>query len=210
MNKKEILMLQEAERKRIAEDLHDTTVQDLVCLSQQLELILIYLDNNMTLARLETAAARRQVKRIIRDMRQTIYDMRPIIIDDIGWLAAFEHLRDQLMSENSNLKICFDIDSVDCSDGVTAVTIYRIVCEGCQNIIKHSNADYAVVSVKNAENFISICIQDNGVGIGNAEKIYKNHFGLQYMGERVKALSGNMIIHSDSSGTLLQIKIPTK
>ena len=41
MDKKEMLLLKEAERKRIAEELHDTTVQDMVCLSQQLELILL-------------------------------------------------------------------------------------------------------------------------------------------------------------------------
>ena len=61
MDKKEIILLQETERKRIAEDLHDTTVQDLVCLSQQLDLIMLYMEQDMTLARLETAAARRRV-----------------------------------------------------------------------------------------------------------------------------------------------------
>lgn len=208
MNKKEILLLQEAERKRIAEGLHDSTVQDLVCLSQQLELILIYMDKDITLARLETVDARRQVKRIISQMRETIYDMRPMMIDDIGWLSAFEHLRDQLMSANSNLNVCFDIDPVDRSDGVTAVSIYRIVSEGCQNIIKHSNADYAEISVKNIDDFIRICIWDNGVGIGNGKDFCKNHFGLQYMSERVDALYGKMKVTSESSGTLIQIEIP--
>ena len=47
MDKKEILLLQEAERKRIAEELHDTTVQDMVCLSQQLELISLYIDQDL-------------------------------------------------------------------------------------------------------------------------------------------------------------------
>lgn len=208
MDKKEVLLLQEAERKRIAEGLHDTTVQDLVCLSQQLELILIYMDKDMTLARLETAIARKQVKRIISEMRDTIYDMRPMMIDDIGWQAAFDHLRDQLLSDNPNLNICFDIDLVDRSDGVTAVSIYRIVCEGCQNIIKHSNADFAEISVKNADDLIRICIRDNGVGIEKGKDLYKNHFGLQYMSERVDALYGKMKVTSDSSGTLIQIEIP--
>ena len=58
MKKKEILLLQEAERKRIAEELHDTTVQDMICLSQQLELIFIYMDRDVIQAKLETAVAR--------------------------------------------------------------------------------------------------------------------------------------------------------
>lgn len=208
MDKKEIVLLQEAERKRIAEDLHDTTVQDLVCLSQQLELIMFYMEQDVTFARLETVVARMRVKRMIGEMREMIYDLRPMMIDDVGWQASFEHLRDQLLSDNSNLNVRFDIDPVDRSDGVTAVSIYRIVCEGCQNIIKHSNADRAEISVKNEDDLIRICIRDNGVGMEQSKDFCKNHFGLQYMRERVCALSGKMKLISDSSGTLIQIKIP--
>lgn len=208
MDKREILQLQEAERKRIAEGLHDTTVQDMVCLSQQLELILLYLDEDVTQARLETAVARKHMKRIINEMRETIYDLRPMMIDDIGWWASFEHLRDRLLSKNSDLNIDFDIDPIDSSDGMMAVSIYRIVSEGCRNIVKHSNADYAEVSVKNKDDHIGICIRDNGEGIREKKDFYIDHFGLQYMSERVDALSGKMDITSDSSGTLIQIKIP--
>ena len=51
MNKKDILLLQESERKRIAEELHDTTVQDMVYLSQQLELVMLYMEKDLTLAK---------------------------------------------------------------------------------------------------------------------------------------------------------------
>lgn len=109
---------------------------------------MFYMEQDVTLARLETVVARMRVKRMIGEMREMIYDLRPMMIDDVGWQASFEHLRDQLLSDNSNLNVQFDIDPVDRSDGVTAVSIYRIVCEGCQNIIKHSNADCAEISVK--------------------------------------------------------------
>ena len=97
MKKKEILLLQEAERKRIAEELHDTTVQDMICLSQQLELIFIYMDRDVIQAKLETAVARKRIKRVISEMRETIYDLRPMMIDDIGWQASFERLKDKLL-----------------------------------------------------------------------------------------------------------------
>lgn len=211
MDKKEILLLQEAERKRIAEELHDTTVQDMVCLSQQLELILLYMDEDVTLARLQTAVARRQVKRMIGDMRETIYNLRPMMINDVGWQASFERLKEKLFSANPELKVRFDIDAVGISDGITAISIYRIVCEGCRNIIRHSGADSIEVSVKKVESFIKIRIWDNGIGIGHGkeEAADKNHFGIQFMRERVDALSGKMKIVSDSSGTLIEIEIPT-
>ena len=210
MKKKEILLLQEAERKRIAEELHDTTVQDMICLSQQLELIFIYMDRDVIQAKLETAVARKRIKRVISEMRETIYDLRPMMIDDIGWQASFERLKDKLLGENAFLDILLDIDAVDLSDGITAVSIYRIVCEGCLNIIKHSNADHIEIAVKNDGSVIRISIRDNGIGIGNRVVCCNNHFGMQYMSERVDALSGNMDIFSDSDGTLIKIEIPVE
>lgn len=211
MNKREILLLQEAERKRIAEELHDTTVQNMICLSQQLELILLYMDRDVVQARLELAVARKHVKHMISGVRDTIYDLRPMIMDDIGWISAFDRLKDQLSYDNFSRNVHFDIDMIDSSDGITAISIYRIVCEGCQNIIKHSGADNIEVSVKNAGNFIKIRIRDDGNGIAEDEKnYYVNHFGLQFMNERVKALSGKMKIISDSTGTLIKISIPVE
>ena len=96
MNKKDILLLQETERKRIAEALHDTTVQDMVHLSQQLELVLLYLEQDVIQARLEAITARHQIKNIISEMRDAIYDLRPLILDELGWNTAWERLRNKL------------------------------------------------------------------------------------------------------------------
>lgn len=210
MDKKEIVRLQEAERKRIAEELHDTTIQDLVCLSQQLELIFMYMEQDLTRAKLETVAARQQVKGIIGEMREIIYSLRPMMIDNIGWYILFERLREKLLRSNPNLQIFFDIDMVDCSDGVTAVSIYRIVREACQNAIKHSDAVCIVVSVKNSEELIKISIRDDGAGIDTEKNYYQNHFGLKFMGERVDALSGTMCIVSNASGTRIEIELPAE
>lgn len=209
MDKKEILLLQEAERKRIAEELHDTIVQDMIYLSQQLELISLYIDQDVTQAKLETAVTRKQVKRMIGEMRETIYNLRPMMMEDIGWEVSFERLKDKLLDNNSDLNVYFDIDPVDISDGITAVSIYRIVCEGCQNIVKHSNADMIEVSVKNTGDLIKICIRDNGIGMEEVRNVPKDHFGLLLMSERVDALSGRMDVTSDASGTLIAIRIPT-
>lgn len=210
MDRKEILLLQEAEQKRIAEGLHDTAVQDLICLSQRMELILLYMDQDTTRAKLETVSARKEVKRIIGEMRETIYDLRPMMLDDIGWEASFERLRDKLLCENSELSVCFDIDAVDLSDGITAISVYRIVSEGCQNMMKHSKANRIEVSVKNDGKLIRISICDNGIGIEKESSFEKNHFGLQFMSERVEALSGKMKIVSDTDGTVIKIEIPTE
>ena len=210
MNKKDILLLQESERKRIAEELHDTTVQDMVYLSQQLELVMLYMEKDLTLAKLETITARKQIKHIISGMRDTIYNLRPMIFDDIGWTAAWERLKKKFAEDYPKLEIALDIDMIDTSDGLTAISIYRIVCEGCQNIIKHSKASHIQIGVKEIGNSIKIIIYDDGIGMQEEESGPSSHFGLQFIAERVKALSGKIKICSDSSGTKISIKIPRK
>lgn len=91
-------------------------------------------------------------------------------------------------------------------DGITAISVYHIVNEACQNIMKHSKAAKVFVFVKKNVDKINISISDNGVGF-NSKKI-GNHFGLSFMRERVKLLSGEIEIISNDKGTSIHIAIP--
>ena len=203
MNNKEYLLFQENDRRRIAEELHDKTVQDLVCVSQKLELAMLYMNKDIVQSKLEVASVRKQIRNIIDEMRDIIYDLRPMSFDDIGWRAACERLQDKLSSEKPEISFHFEIEEIDTNDGIKAISIYRIISEACQNIVKHAKADYVLVSVKNKEDFIEVMIKDNGIGFdGDMEY---NHFGLQFMKERVLMLSGKIDITSDSDGTCIHI-----
>ena len=105
----DILALQEAERRRIAEDLHDTTVQELVALSQQLELVNLYFDKDQVQARLELISAKKQIKDIINGIRNTIYDLRPMSFDDFGWEASIERLYRETKDKNDTHVIYIEL-----------------------------------------------------------------------------------------------------
>ena len=201
----EILSMQEAERKRIAEDLHDTTVQDLVHLSQQLELAILYLDKDTIQTKKELFEARNNIKKIIEDMRETIYDLRPMAFDDIGWESAIENLKNNL-EENNDINVIFNICNIDNYDSLIKITIYRIIREACQNILKHANASKMVVNMKKNTNSISLMIMDDGIGIGEYDRM--NHFGLSMVKEKVGLLSGRLSIFTNENGTTLDITIP--
>lgn len=201
----EILSMQEAERKRIAEDLHDTTVQDLVHLSQQLELAILYLNKDTIQTKKELSEARNNIKKIIEDMRETIYDLRPMAFDDIGWESAIENLKNNL-EENNDINVIFDICNIDNYDSLIKITIYRIIREACQNILKHANASKMVVNMKENTNNISLMIMDDGIGIGEYDRM--NHFGLSMVKEKVGLLSGRLSIFTNENGTTLDITIP--
>lgn len=201
----EILSMQEAERKRIAEDLHDTTVQDLVHLSQQLELAILYLDKDTIQTKKELFEARNNIKKIIEVMRETIYDLRPMAFDDIGWESAIENLKNNL-EENNDINVIFNICNIDNYDSLIKITIYRIIREACQNILKHANASKMVVNMKENTNSISLMIMDDGIGIGEYDRM--NHFGLSMVKEKVGLLSGRLSIFTNENGTTLDITIP--
>jgi two-component system sensor histidine kinase DegS len=210
MEKRDILLMQETERRRIAEELHDTTVQDMIHLSQELELALFYLDKDLTQSRLEIVSSRKQIKNIINGMRETIYDLRPMTFDDIGWDASFTRLKDKLCSSKPEMNVIFDVDNIDISDGVVAISIYRIVYEACRNIIKHSSADNVSISVKQEDNFVKINIDDDGIGF-DSDYDKNTHFGLEFMKERVALLSGEITITADDNnikGTHIDVSIP--
>lgn len=204
MYNKEILRMQETERKRIAEKLHEDTVQDIICLSQKLELAMLYMDKDLVQAKLELALAKKQIRVIMDGVRDTIYDLRPMIMDDIGYDAAFGRLRDMLSEKGYDVH--FDVDNVSMTDGVTALSVYRIVNEACRNIVKHSQAKKVFVFVKYNSDKINITIADDGVGFNNKKS--GKHFGLSFMKERVELLSGEMEIISNERGTSIHIMIP--
>ncbi len=203
--KLELLAMQEAERKRIAEDLHDTTVQDLVHLSQQLELAGMYLTQDVNQTKIELASAKQNIKKIIEDMRGTIYDLRPMTFDDIGWGAAIDKLKNDF-STKSDMSVNFDICDIDEADSLLKITIYRIIRELCQNICKHAKADSMTVLMRKDSDYILLTISDNGVGF--AEYDESNHFGLSMIKEKVGLLSGTLSIETNDKGTTVNIILP--
>lgn len=201
----EILSMQEAERKRIAEELHDTTVQDLVYVSQQLELASMYLSQDVNQTMMELASAKSNIKKIIEDMRNTIYDLQPMAFHDIGWKSAVEKLQNDFMIK-SDICVMFDICDIDKCDSLMQITLYRIIREACQNIYKHANATTMLVRMKMDRHSIFLSIKDDGVGIGEYDKT--NHFGLSMIKEKVSLLSGNLSIITNEKGTTINIEIP--
>lgn len=203
---KEILYLHEAERRRISEALHDTTVQELVCLSQRLELALLYMERDPVQARLEILSSRRYAKHIINGIRDIIYDLHPVRFDEIGWERSIAHLYDILTCNQGNVGIFFDVDNPRNDDGVTEISLYRIICEACGNVLKHAQAQNMWVSMKTGEDGICLRIKDDGIGF--LQENQDRHFGMKFMRERVLLLSGRMHVNTGRGGTEILIDIP--
>ncbi len=214
MKQLSVLDVQEKERQRIARDLHDSSLQNLTHLVHKVELSSLYIDQDPIKAKLELATVEQGLRKVIDDIRNRIYDLRPMSFDDLGLKETLLKLFSSL-NQDGKFNIETDIDEIDInvSDSITElalINIYRIIQECVQNSINHSNGDKIRVTLRNEDNVYSIIIQDNGIGFDLKEAVKKNrHFGLSVVEERVFLLNGKMQIDTEN-GTSILIKIPKK
>lgn len=211
------LDIQEKERQRIARDLHDYSLQNLTHIIHVLELSSLFIDQDPARAKLELVTAAKKIKETIEDIRNIIFDLRPMEIDDLG-------LKDTLLKLISKLSSQADIfiylemeEDIRIEDDIIFSNLYRIINECITNSIKHSGGKEIKITISMENNICHIEIKDNGKGFNcnfsDSEK--KRHFGLQILEERVNLLKGDLNIYSgkdasghDITGTMVSIQIP--
>lgn len=209
-----VLDVQEKERQRIARDLHDISLQDLTHLIHKVELSSLYIDNDLVKAKLELATIESGIRKAIDDIRNIIYDLRPMTFDDLGLRNTLLNFF-SMINQEYNFKIVSDIDDIEDQisyekKDIVLIMIYRIIQECVYNALKHSKGNLISVTLKSDNKKIIINIKDNGVGFKH-KKIEREdkHFGLIVVKERVFLLNGNMTIDTDN-GTSIHIEIPKK
>lgn len=207
-----ILDVQEKERQRIARDLHDTSLQNLTHLIHKVELSSLYIDQDPIKAKLELATVENGIRKVIDDIRNSIFDLRPMTVDDLGLKETIEKLL-FLLNQDKQFRIITDIDQIDreYSDSylqVLFISIYRIIQECVQNSIKHSKGNEIIVKLKDYDSVYRILVKDNGVGFDVKEASKKDkHFGLSVIKERVLFFGGKISIDV-SNGTSIKIEVP--
>lgn len=207
----QILDIQERERQRIARDLHDTSLQNLTHIIHKIELSSMFIDDDPVKAKLELVSVNKNLRTVIKEIRNTIFDLRPMTFDDLGLRESFERLADHL-KESSDFEVFYNIEEINCNNSLVLMTIFRIIEECTNNAIKHSNGSVVFFELKKiAENTCIIIVADNGKSF-DAEKVLsekQRHFGLNILKERVELLCGTMEIDSKpDKGTVIKIMIP--
>lgn len=209
-----ILEAQEFERKRIARDLHDSIIQNLTYLVHKVELSSKLIDIDLIRSRLELVSMEKSIRDTIDEIRKIIFNLYPITYDDIGLDVFIKNHLDKI-SEVGNLNISFEVEGNERPvKSIIGLTLVRIVQEIFNNIIKHSNADNAIILLRYNQNYIEVKISDDGIGfdlknanIDDGESL--SGFGIPMMKERVYLLSGTINIESElNKGTLVYIRVP--
>ncbi|MFK8058915.1 MAG: ATP-binding protein [Polaribacter sp.] len=201
---KALIDAQETERGRIARELHDGVVQ-------QIGSIILKSRNFFSKQDLskekESQELLERLENSNQDLRNISHQMMPRALKELGILSA---LNDLLENSLTFVNIKFSLEHFNIEERLPQkieITIYRIVQELINNIIKHSKASEVSVQLFNAKNSIILIVEDNGVGFTSDKK--KKGIGLLNISSRLDMVNGAVNFEpSPKSGTLVTIKIP--
>lgn len=188
---------QENERTRIAKELHDGIVQDLVALQ-------LSLNSAENRAPIIISA---EIDRISTDLRNISYEMMPVTLQKFGLIEAFNDLFERSLRQKG---LAFEFEHVGMNERLSEkieVSIYRICQELVHNAIKHSEASIiSVVLRKNVSQLIFI-FEDNGKGFDFDE--IKSGIGLNSVQSRIETVRGSIQFDTNpNEGTVVFIQIP--
>jgi len=208
-----VVAAQEAERQRIARELHDETGQALTALGLGLRGVSSALRQDEDRAAGNLRQLEGMAVRSLDELRRLIDDLRPSHLDDLGLAAAIRWYVGELQ-ERVVLDIDVDIDLPDgtvCLSSTASTALFRVVQEALSNVVKHAMADHVWVRLLHNNDFVLLEIEDNGVGF-HPEYFLKpdqSAWGLLGMEERTSLLGGEFSMKSaPGDGTCITVRVP--
>jgi signal transduction histidine kinase len=208
-----VTMAQEEERKRLARELHDETVQSLVALGHRVEMAQRAFDKDPVRARQRLDELQTLVADIQAEVRRLSRALRPLYLEDLGLMPALEMLA-QEVSRAGGLQISSQVEGeVRRLAADLELTAYRIAQEGLSNVVRHAQAQAAWLTICFAPHGLTLQVRDDGCGFeppaNPADLAYQGHFGLMGIHERALLLGGWMQVRSKAgAGTTLQVFLP--
>lgn len=219
-----LIRAQEEERKRIARELHDETSQSIAALGMSIEIAAIALEGN-ELSPENISELQRKVAQLLDGISRLIQDLRPPVLDDLGFESAVRWLIERHLTEKGVRYQLHTSDSFHefMTNGNSAVddkallAFFRIIQETIINIYKHAQASSVMVSLSLDNSHVTAKINDDGIGfdvqnvLRDSDPGVHSGYGLLGLRERVSLLDGTVNIRSVvGAGTHITIRIPVK
>ncbi|WP_141224916.1 ATP-binding protein [Paenibacillus sp. yr247] len=212
--RKSLFELQEQERYRIAADLHDTTMQDILLIRRKL---ISYIEHNED--RQQVLQAIKHLDLVNESLRQSCFELNPHLLQNIGLIQTIQATVDLDIGLNE-YETHFHVEGstvIESMDMEIKKHIFRIFQELMHNAKKHSKASKVTIKLAVIESYLCLFYKDNGVGLDpqalakdkRLRTIANSGFGLEQMKSRVLHLNGHLELQSNKgSGVELTIRIP--
>jgi len=209
---RELLRVQEEERKAFARELHDEFAQQLTAIDAE-SAALKYLAQEKPTALESVNSIRDASQRLMRMVRGRLEQLRPEVLDEFGLVSAIEELSDHFAQKHPELNVSVDLPPELSMSDELAIALFRILQESLTNIARHAHATQVDVGIyvrNEGENrFLDLTVADDGNGI-NDPSDRKAGFGLLGMNERVESLGGMFKLAEgiDGRGVAVSVTLP--
>jgi signal transduction histidine kinase len=202
-----VVQAQEAERKRLARELHDETGQALTSILLALKPLEQVGDDRVAEA---VASVRELVVSTLQDVRRLAVELRPAALDDFGLLPAVERLT-HTFREQTGMHV--ELESRLPEQRLPAeveTALYRIIQEALTNVVKHSGASRVSVLLTERDHGVAAMVEDDGMGF-ETEAARDDGLGLVGMRERIGLVGGRLHVESSAgAGTTIVAEVPVR
>jgi signal transduction histidine kinase len=200
-----LVRAEEAERKRIAEGIHDDSIQVMTSAGMEMDLLIDRLSepDDVELAR----RSRDLVGDAIGRLRILVFRLRPLALDQAG-LAVAARLLLKKATVETGLEFTLSDESTVPLGGEKLYVTYQIIQEAIANVRKHSGARRVDVTFRDGEDGLKVQVVDDGSGFDPATPLEHGHFGLTGMRERAAVLGGICTVTTSNEGTSIELWVP--
>jgi PAS domain S-box-containing protein len=208
-----LINAQEAERKRLAIELHDDLGQSLMVLKLQVRQIEKKVPGDQRQIREHCTQALNYINEVVENVRRLSRDLMPPVLQDLGLGVAVKLILENFCKLHE-LECSWQIDAIQ---GLLAaeqeVMIYRIFQESLTNISRHAHATRVTVAIRKIPGAIRFSIEDNGVGVDlqnfSGQNLLEAGLGLASIEERARMVNGSLEIWSqEGQGTRITLVVP--
>ena len=205
-----LLRAEEAERRRIARELHDETGQVLTAIRLELGLLARQVEGNAA-ARDALDRALDLTGRALESIRATVRGLRPAALDDLGLVPAVEALAEEFSGRTG---VIVDLEAAGLPEDISPeveVALYRIFQEALTNVARHAEARRVQASIAADAGSVVLVVRDDGRGFDPARvaKAGDSRAGLVGMRERLLGLGGRLVVTTaPGQGVRLEARMP--
>ncbi|MEO6789065.1 MAG: PAS domain S-box protein, partial [Chthoniobacteraceae bacterium] len=202
-----LLQAEDAERRRIAKELHDSTAQDLVAVIMNLGAVqgLIPSDGAKAARILEDSIA--LVENSVNEIRTLSYVLHPPQLDETGLAGALaEYAAGFTARTDTRIRVEVAPDLGRLPEDMEIV-LFRVVQEGIANVLRHSGSDMATIRLGRTDENVVLEVEDYGRGMADAGA---RGVGIAGMKERLQYLGGRLEVESGSGGTIIRAVLPLR
>ena len=209
---RQLLSVQEEERRKISRELHDVIAQTLTGINVRLAALKTESSDSITKLHKRITSTQRLVEKSVDIVHRFARELRPTVLDDLGLIPALQSFMKGFM-EDTGVRVSLKVSAgIEDFSGTLRTMLYRVAQEALTNVSRHAKATQVKVCIESLNGSIQMEITDNGQGFdvaGKSNTGKHNRLGLLGMRERVEMVGGTFCVESSPGHpTTVRVTIP--